>query len=112
MKKALFLIGTIVLTTAFKLTAQDSKAESQRLLDLLQKLEGTYQLQVIDSPREKIALPLAIMDSVQAKRHTTEIVYFPLKDNVRVMVLPFSEITKKDFKPLERIVNISSQQTK
>lgn len=107
MNKALFLIGTIVLTTATRLTAQqDPKAESQRLLSLSQKLEGTYQVQIVNS-REKAALPLAIMDSIHLKRHATETVYFPLKGNIRVMVLPQSEISKQGFKPLERIAYVS-----
>jgi hypothetical protein len=89
-------------------SAQSSKAESARLVDLFNKLEGTYQIQVLDS-RDKTEIPLYIMDSIQAKRHSTDIIYFPLKNNVRVMVLPLSVISKKDFKPVERVVNISSQ---
>jgi len=93
---------------AFKLSAQQEvKTESQRLVNLLQKLDGTFQVQVLDS-RDKTEIPLYIMDTIQAKRHSTNVVYFPLKNNVRVMILPLSVITKKDFKPLARVANISS----
>lgn len=87
---------------------KDPKVESQRLVNLFQKLEGTYQIQIIDS-RDKIEIPLTLMDSIQAKRNIQDIVFFPLKPNVRVMVLPFSTINANDFKRIERVVNISSQ---
>ena len=94
----------------FELPAQDkAKAESKRLMDLFQKLEGTYQLQVINS-RDKTELPLYLMDTIQMKRNATGIVYYKYKNNVRLMILPFIEINKKDFKPLERIIHISSEQ--
>ena len=110
MKKIKTLLG--ILTFAFfastVIAQQDPKAETQRLVTLSQKLQGTYQLQIIDS-REKTEMPLSLLDSVAAKRHGTDVVYFWFKKNIRVMVLPQSEIVKKDFKPLERVVNVSSK---
>jgi hypothetical protein len=87
--------------------ALDSKTESKRLMTLFNKLEGTYQFQVLDS-RDKTEIPLHLMDTIEAKRKQTEVVYFPYKNNVRVMVLPYSVINKKGFVPIQRIVNISS----
>ncbi|HWY12014.1 MAG TPA: hypothetical protein VN026_11855 [Bacteroidia bacterium] len=106
MKHTFFLLALLI---CFKMPAQDkSKAESQRLMNLLQKLEGTYQLQIINS-RDKTELPLYLMDTIQAKRHITDVVYYKYKGNVRLMILPFAEINKKDFKRLERVVHISSE---
>ena len=109
--KKMFFIGILSLLFVSRLSAQvnaaDSQKESKRLMDLFQKLEGTYQVQVIDS-RDKTEIPLSIMDTILAKRNISEVVYFPLRNNVRVMILPFSVINKNGFKPIERIANISS----
>lgn len=110
--KKIFFTSILFLLFAFKVPAQkDPKTESKRLMDLFQKFEGTYQIQVLDS-RDKTEIPLFIMDSIQAKRHNTNVIYFPLKTNVRVMILPLSIINKNDFKPVERVVNISSEKIK
>lgn len=110
--KTSFKLVIVVLTFSFKLLAQqDPMVETQRLIALSQKLQGTYQVQVINS-REKAAMPLSILDSVEAKRHKTETVYFWLKSNTRVMILPESIINKKGFKPIERVVNISLEEAK
>ncbi|MGZ3901993.1 MAG: hypothetical protein ACXVDC_16825 [Bacteroidia bacterium] len=82
--------------------------ESKRLMTLFNKLEGTYQVQVLNS-RDKTEIPLYIMDSIEVKRHVSDVVYFPLKNNVRVMVLPYNVINKKGFVPLERVTNIFTE---
>ncbi len=107
--KKIFFLGILILAFSNKISAQlEAKMESKRLVDLFNKLEGTYQIQVLDS-RDKTEIPLYIMDSIQSKRDNTNVIYFPLKNNVRVMVLPYSQINKKGFIPLERVVNISSK---
>ncbi len=107
--KNMFLLFLLAFFFSFKLPAQDkAKAESQRLMDLFQKLEGTYQMQIINS-RDKTELPLYLMDTIQKKRHTTNVVYYKYKSNVRLMILPFSEINKQGFKRLERIAHISAE---
>jgi hypothetical protein len=105
--KKLTLIAFLLISFSHSSNAQqqDPKIETDRLMGLFHKLDGTFQLQIIDS-RDKTELPLYIMDTIIAKRHATEVVYFPLRSNVRVMVLPLSEINKQGFIPLERIVNI------
>jgi hypothetical protein len=90
---------------------EQARIETQRLTKLCQKLEGTYQLQIIDS-REKAELPLSILDTVEAKRHATDTVYFWLKSNVRIMVLPFTVIGKNDFRGIERVVYRCSERIK
>jgi len=85
---------------------QDPKIETQRLMDLYRKLEGTYQIQIIDS-REKSELQLNILDTVEEMRHKTDTVYFWMRANKRLMILPFSVIEKKDFKGIENISHIS-----
>lgn len=109
MKKIKFFFGGLALLLTLSLSAQqNNRAESNRLMTLYKKLEGTYQVQVIES-REKIAFPLAALDTIEAKRQLNEITYFWLKDNVRVMILPNTTINKKGFVPLTQTAYISSK---
>lgn len=112
MKRTIHL-SCLALFFALNLPAQNdpvykSKEESKRLMSLFNQLEGTYQVQVLNS-RDKTEIPLYIMDSIQMKRHKTEVVYFPIKNNVRVMVLPYSVINKKGFTGSERTANIYTE---
>lgn len=86
----------------------DHKKETQRLMDLLAKNEGTYQVQIIDS-RELPTIPLTLMDSIEAKRDEQEIKYVWLKSNVRVKILSKKEISNPSFQPLERVKYFSSE---
>ncbi len=97
-----------LLFVAFKNYAQQAdKAESARLMDLYNKLEGTYQVQVINS-RELPTIPLSLMDQVEQKRDASSVTYIWLASNVRVKVLPKTQINDPAFKKLERIVHIPS----
>lgn len=111
MKKKYKFLTLIIFLITLNFSAQTSPAdESKRLMTLFQKLEGTYQIQILDS-RDKTEIPLVLMDTIQAKRHLTEIVFFHVKNNVQLMILPISTINNGDFKRIERQVNISSQKT-
>jgi|GEM_PF-1424485 len=83
------------------------KIETERLTKLLNKLEGTYQVQIIDS-RELAAIPLTLMDTIELKRHENQVQYVWIKNNVRVKILPKIEILSPNFKGLERVTHISS----
>lgn len=112
MTKLKLLLPILFLLIGMPLSAQeDAKAETERLMKLYQKLEGTYQIQIIDS-REKIAFPLKTLETIEAKRHQTQTTYFWLKERVKIMVLPEVAINKKDFQPVERIIYTSSNPAK
>jgi len=89
----------------------DPKKETKRLMDLLTKNEGTYQVQIIDS-REQPTIPLSLMDTIEAKRDENEIKYVWLKSNVRVKILSKKEITNPTFQSLERVKYFSSSDIK
>lgn len=87
------------------------KAETNRLMDLLVKLEGTYQIQVVDS-REQPTIPLILMETIEAKRHQTDVKYIWLKENMRVKILSKNEISSSSFVGLPRVTNISASDLK
>jgi hypothetical protein len=79
-----------------------AQAETKRLTDLLHKLEGTYQVQIVNS-REKTEFPMLLLDTIVAKRDRTQVVYYQMKPNVRIKILPQNIIESPAFTPLERI---------
>jgi len=112
MKKKNLALYLLLFFVSIKIYSQEipkEKLESKRLMNLYTKLEGTYQLQIIDS-REGPTLPLTYMDSVEIKRQQNTTVYLWLKKNVRVMVPSYSVINKQGFSPLERVKYISSSE--
>ena len=91
--------------------AENRKAETNRLMSLLNKLEGTYQIQVIDS-REQPTIPLTLMETIELNRHTTEVKYIWLKSNMRVKILSKNEINTSSFIGIPRVINISASDLK
>ncbi|MCD6069253.1 MAG: hypothetical protein K0S33_4079 [Bacteroidetes bacterium] len=83
--------------------------ETERLMTLNKQLEGTFQIQIIDS-REQPTFPLSTLDEIRAKRDTGTVQYIWLKSNVRILILPKNEIADKNFKRLERVKYISSSE--
>lgn len=108
MKPTLYLFLVILFASFSRgMAQQDSKAETSRMMDLLNKLEGTYQVQIIDS-RELPAIPLTLMDTIVAKRDLELTQYVWLKNNIRVKILSKKEITSPSFKGLTRIAYINA----
>ena len=109
-KKTLFVFALLLLCFAVNAqTQQDSaRAETQRLLALNQQLDGTFQIQVVNS-REQVEFPLAYLDTILSMRQQNDVVYFyyPYKKNVRIMILPYATIEKKDFARLPRIAYVT-----
>jgi hypothetical protein len=94
--------------SAYAQQGKDSKEESKRLVALSQKLEGTYQVQIINS-RELGEIPLQYMDSIVARRSPNQTIYipYPNKNSIRIMVPSQSDIDKPGFVKLKKVVHIS-----
>lgn len=86
----------------------DPKIESARLSELSKKLEGTFQLQIINS-REAGEIPLQYMDTIVARRLQNDTAYFiyPGKPQMRLMILPIAIINQDNFTRLVRIVHVT-----
>lgn len=109
MKNALTLAFIFAIVFSYAQQSPEQKKETERLTQLASSLAGTYQIQVINS-REMPAFPLTALDKVAAERKQSENTFFWLKQHIRILVLPYSEIQKKDFKPIDRIVYLSSSE--
>jgi hypothetical protein len=94
----------IVLAASFLLALnakaqQEQSPETKRLLALQNKLEGTYQVQIVNL-RKEIAFPLNILDEIESRRSQTETVTYWLQDHIRIIILPGNVIDKPGFRKL------------
>ena len=93
-----FIISTEIIAQE---TVKPSRTpEEQKVFDALNqrwnKALGTFQIQVVNS-RINPTVGVEIIEKIEANRKETEIVYIPLRENVRIMILPNREIQKADF---------------
>ncbi len=107
LKKILIPIFLLLLAFPARTQSNNPADENARLLALSKKLEGTYQLQIINS-REAGEIPLQYMDTIVAKRSKMDTVYYyyPDKPELRLMILPQSVIEKNDFIKPVRIIHV------
>lgn len=103
------LVIVFILSSFFMATAQlnsgvngqNSDGDKAELIrEKWNKELGTFQVQIVNS-RIRPQVQAAIVEEILAKRKSDEIVYIPLMENVRIMVLPDSQIQSPDFKALE-----------
>ena len=89
------------------LSAQEQQQDdTKRLAELSRQMEGTYQVQVVNS-RQYFSMPLNIFDSIQAQRHKTETRYLQVSENIRIMIPSQQAILSPGFKPLQRVVYLT-----
>jgi len=75
---------------------------------MLNKAEGTYQIQMVDT-RSLPSIPISLIKTIEEKRDETKLVYFFYKKNIRIKILPKKTILNKEFIPIDRIKHISSK---
>ena len=85
-----------------------SESKVKELIALGVALEGTYQIQMIDT-RVLPAVELSIYSIIQEQRSSKNVVYHYLNSNTRIMILSFETIENTNFKSLDRIAYISSK---
>lgn len=105
--KTLFITTFICFCLVSKSQTNLSSDTTNQMANLLHKLEGTYQLQIFDS-RELPTISLGMLDKIQDKRHQTDTIYFSVKQNFKVMILPYSTIEKKGFTAIKRVAYFSN----
>lgn len=94
MKNVLFYI-IFILSLSFSGFAQEKGSQKEIAIEeKLKKYEGTFQIQV-KNPRMKPSIPYNIDQLIESNRTENKVTYVQLGTEVRLMVLPKSEISKK-----------------
>lgn len=112
MKKLFFLsaFALFFCTNVFSQSStKDSKVKEQRgIEEKLEKYQGTYQIELINT-RQHPLIPYNLDEIIEKNRDDNQVKYVSLGTNVRVKILPKSEITKPNFdkNKLEQIVVVS-----
>lgn len=99
--KRTILILTLVLSGLYLpgLSQEAKKTDDDHYVKLSKKMEGTYQVQLINM-RQEVAFPLSILDDIAARRQKTDTVYYQLQDRIQVVILPEAIISQPGFKKL------------
>lgn len=105
-----YLIVAGFLLCAFCVSAQQSSTNerSNKLQQLNVSLDGTYQIQVLNS-RELPMFPLSLLPKIDSLRSESDTVYIQVKPRERIMVLPRKVIDSPGFKKPEHVVHISTE---
>ena len=107
-KAYLFLMFLVPLLNNSYGQSNLSESKVEELIELGSVLEGTYQIQMIDT-RALPAVELSIYSIIQEQRSLKNVVYHYLNSNTRIMILSFQAIESPDFISLDRIAYISSK---
>ncbi len=109
------LIGLTILTAFICVSshAQSHLSEEKvnSLIQLKYDLEGTYQIEMIDT-RSLPSIELTVFETIANLRDSEKIVYHRISSNMRVKILPFKEIEKPDFVPLDYYTFVNSNKIK
>ena len=82
------------------------KSEEQKISQLSKELEGTWQIQVINS-RNMPAIPIQVVETIEQRRLDNDTSYYYLDPDIRIMILPRKVILNKNFNKIEKITHIS-----
>ena len=82
-------------------SSQNWSEEQKKIVrDKWNAAQGTFQFQIVNS-RVRPQIDVAIIEQILEKRQLSELFYLPYTENVRILILPQSELNSPDFKPLE-----------
>ena len=93
------LLLLLSLKTA-KSQANLSTADVAELNTIKNEIEGTYQIQLINT-RYYPSIQLSLFKEIKEARHQNEDIYIQLSDHHRVFIPPYVEINDPSFVPLD-----------
>jgi hypothetical protein len=89
--------------------SQNTEQDEARMAELREKWNnalGTFQIQIVNS-RVMPMVDISIIEKIESSRKLDEVVYIPIMENVRIMVLPLNLIRASNFVSLELFTYIS-----
>ncbi len=102
MKKTIFMCLLFLLSTGI---TSGQTTTTNTTTKQTPSIDGTYQIQMINT-RNKPNIPGNLNQLVLENRDATQVKYISLGTEVRLKILPLSEINKPDFKPLTMITHV------
>lgn len=103
------------LLSALESTAQQSvmpviqspeqEAYMKTIRERWSKALGTFQIQIVNA-RISPQIDVVIIERIEAARKYDEVVYIPLRESVRVMILPKSQILSAGFEKIETFKHV------
>ena len=108
--KKIYLLLFLCCLTQYTFSQSDLSKEQVAIFSQLSKeLEGTYQIQMIDT-RHLPTIPLDIFPKIKENRKEDVVSYIFIAPDTRVKILPQSVIDDENFRAVEKIVFINSSE--
>jgi hypothetical protein len=107
MKSYVLFFMLFGLSTLSSAQADLSADKVHELQELKSNLEGTFQIQMIDS-RALPTIELSLFEEIQNKRSQIDDTFIELSANSRVFIPSFQEIESSSFEPLEYVSYLQS----
>lgn len=110
MKKLTLSLLFAFTSVAFSMSQSSlSEYQVQEYFELSVALEGTYQIQMIDT-RALPTITLDIFPQISSLRSESVITYLNVNPNMRIMILPSQVINDPDFVWIERVVHVNGEE--
>ena len=88
--------------------AELTTQEVQHLLSIKAQVEGTYQVEMINT-RSLPTIPLIAYREIEQRRKQSEVVYYQLNENTRIKIFPLEQIKDRNFRFPEEVIYINTQ---
>ena len=110
MKKLTLSLCFAVSSAAFSFSQSSLNQEQvQEYFNLSVALEGTYQIQMIDT-RALPTITLDLFPQIDALRLENETSYLNVNPNMRIMILPREVINASNFVWVERVIHVNGEE--
>lgn len=103
-----FLLVLILVSFQCLSQAELTEQEIQNLLNLKTEVEGTYQIEMINT-RSLPTIPLIAYKEIEMRRNKSEVVYYQLNENTRIKIFPIDQIKDPNFRYPEEVIYINTQ---
>lgn len=103
-----FLLVLILVSFQCLSQAELTKQEVQNLLNLKTEVEGTFQIEMINT-RSLPTIPLIAYKEIEMRRNKSEVVYYQLNETTRIKIFPLDQIKDPNFGFPEEVIYINTR---
>ena len=108
LNRYLVVICFLLLVNCLKAQQGSTTESTKKLQQLNVALDGTYQIQVLNS-RELPIFPMSLLPKIDSLRSENDTVYISVKPTERIMVLPRKVINSSSFIKPQHVIHISTE---